>query len=577
MRNIEVKRNGETVATLDLYSFLLQGDKSKDSQLMPEDVLFVPPIGPMVGVAGNVERPAIYEMKGRTRLSEAIKMAGGATADAYLQRVQVERVSQRKSKVVLDLDLQRIKGKDDIVLEDGDLVKVYPIANYVANQITLQGNVRRPGTYEWRNGLRVRDILRNYDALLPDTLLDYALVERRIPPDYHQEYRTFNLQAVLSGRDEHENILLEPYDTVTVLNKWAVVEKESVRITGAVNQPGEFYFKPNMKLSDLLKLAGGMKKYAFTQTAELTRVVPTETGPRTEQISVSPAAAMDGDSLYDISLQKDDYLFVRAVPEWQLYRKVSVTGEVKFPGDYALQKGEKLSSLLVRAGGYTNKAYLRGATFVRQSVKDQQQKQITDMADRLMRELLASTAADVGAELDPQQAQIDSIQAKQKKIFIDSLKGVQAKGRVVLRLEDPKRLKGTPSDLELEDGDQLYVPSNPQAVQVIGAVYNQTSFVYEPDKDWSYYVDRSGGYTATADSGKIYILKVDGTAVQPGGGIFWSASASRWQTGLNGKMEPGDTVVVPDQLDKIAWLKNTKDLTTILYQIAVGAGVLLRL
>ncbi len=332
MRDIQLRRNGETIARLDLYDFLISGDKTKDQRLLPEDVIFIPTIGPIVGLAGNIQRPGIYELNGKILLSAGLKMAGGVTATAYLQRVQVERVYQRQAKIILDVNLDVLKGKHDILLQDGDIVKVFQIIPTVTNKVVLQGNVKRPGEYEWRPGMRAKDLIPSVQSLLPDTFLDYALITRLVPPSFHQEYRSFDLEAVLFRCDGENNILLEPFDIVTVYNKWEVVQKEKVRITGAVNKPGEFEFRPNMKLSDLLKLAGGFRKFAFTSKAELTRVTPMPTGPMTEQISVNAEEALAGDPVSDIVLQENDYLFVRAVPDWQLYRKVTLNGAGQISG-----------------------------------------------------------------------------------------------------------------------------------------------------------------------------------------------------------------------------------------------------
>ncbi|MBP8645764.1 MAG: SLBB domain-containing protein, partial [Syntrophobacteraceae bacterium] len=386
LRNIELKRKGETITQLDVYDFLIRGDKTNDTRLMSEDVIFIPSIGPIVGIAGNVANPAIYELKGKTRLSEGIKMAGGATAAAYLQRVQVERVSKKQNKIILDLNLDKVKGKDDIYLEDGDIVKVFPINTMVTNRVVLQGNVRRPGEYEWKRGMRVKDLIPNTEALLPNTLFTYAAVERVVPPDYHPEYVTFSLDGLFLKKDEKENVRLEPFDVVTVYAKPDKLEKDIVQITGAVNTPGQFEFRPNMKLSDLINIAGGLKPYAYLNTAEVTRVIPTQQGPKTEQIYVDLNEAMAGDPQQDIILMENDYLFVRAVPDWQLYKKVCVYGEVNFPGEYAVKGGETLSSVIERAGGFTDKAYLRGAVFTRISTKLVQQAQLNEMIDRLERE-----------------------------------------------------------------------------------------------------------------------------------------------------------------------------------------------
>jgi protein involved in polysaccharide export with SLBB domain len=576
MRDIQVKRNGETIARLDLYDFLISGDKSKDQRLLPEDVIFVPPIGPIVGVAGNVDRPAIYELKGKTLLSEAIKLAGGVTAAAYLQRVQVERVFQRQTKIIVDVNLDKFKGKLDIPLQDGDIVKVFPIVPLVTNKVVLQGNVRRPGEYEWKAGMRAKDLLPSVQSLLPETFLNYALITRLVPPDYHQEYRSFDLEAVLIRNDSENNILLDPYDIITVYNKWDVIQREKVRITGAVNKPGEFEFRPNMKLSDLLKLGGGFRKFAYTSKAELTRVTPMDTGPLTELISVNAEEALAGNPEHDVVLQENDYLFVRAVPDWHLYQKVTLTGEVKFPGDYALKKAERLSSLFDRAGGFTDKAYTRGAVLTRLSVKDNQQKQLNDMVAKLERELLAISSADVAGSADANDAQILVTETKQKQVFLSSLKQIQATGRMVVNVEEARRLRNSALDIEMEDGDVLNIPLNPQTIQVIGAVNSQANFVYEPTKDYAYYVDRAGGFSRTADKGELYIVKVDGSTIRPGGGLFWNTSAHQWESGSQRLIEPGDTIVVPEQLERIAWLRNLKDWTQILYQSALGAAVVVK-
>jgi protein involved in polysaccharide export with SLBB domain len=576
MRDIQLRRNGETIARLDLYDLLISGDKTKDQRLLPEDVIFIPTIGPIAGLAGNIQRPAIYELKGKIMLSEGLKMAGGVTAVAYLQRVQLERVYQGRAKIILDVNLEQLKGKHDIPLQDGDIVKVFQIFPVVINKVVLQGNVKRPGEYEWKPGMRAKDLIPSVQSLLPDTFLDYALITRLVPPGYHQEYRSFDLEGVLFRCDGENNILLEPYDIVTVYNKWDVVQKEKVRITGAVNKPGEFEFRPNMKLSDLLKLAGGFRIFAFTSKAELTRVTPMPTGPMTEQISVNAKEALAGDPESDIVLQENDYLFVRAVPDWQLYRKVSLIGEVKFPGDYALKAGERLSSLLDRAGGFTDKAYIRGSMLTRLSVKESQQKQLSDMIGRMERELLAISSAEVAGAMDAADAQIQVTETKQKQAFLASLKQVQATGRMVVNVDEARKARNSALDIEMEDGDALNIPRNPQTVQVIGAVNNQTSFVFEPNKDYGYYVDRAGGFSRTADKGHLYIVKVDGSTLRPGGGLFWNSGAHQWEAGSQRLIEPGDTIVVPEELERIAWLRNLKDWTQILYQSALGAAVVIK-
>lgn len=480
MRDIQLKRNGKTIVHFDVYDFLLKGNKTKDVRLMPEDVIFIPPVGPLVAVAGSVNSPAIYELKEERTISQLIQMAGGLNTIAFKDRVQIERIIDNARQIVFESDFAESK---DIEVKSGDVIKIFPI----------------------------------------------------------------------------------------------VQDRKIVRLFGAVQREGEYGFKPGMTVKDLISLGGGLKYYAYNKEAELTRVYVTDNGPKTEKIIINLEKALAGDRENNIHLKEDDYLFIRTVPEWQLYRTVTISGEVRFPGTYTIKKGEKLSSLIERAGGFTDKAYLRGAVFTRERVRELQQKQINEMVERLERELLGRGAADTATAISPEEAKIKDYEIKQKREFIAKLKEVKAKGRMVIKIDKAEHLRNTLYDIELEDGDSLYIPSDPQSVQVIGAVYNQTAFVYDKDKTYSRYIDLAGGYTENADKNRVYILKVDGTAVKPGGGflgISWNKDSHRWEFSSQ-NLETGDTIIVPEKLERIAWMREIKDVTQILYQIAVTAGVLI--
>ena len=485
MRDIQVKRSGETIVHFDIYDFLLKGDKTKDIRLMPEDVIFIPPVGTLVGIAGNVRNPAIYELKGETRLFDLIQMAGGLTSVAFKGRVQVQRIEDHQFRTIFEGDLIEIEKNPEknFAIRDGDLVKVFSV----------------------------------------------------------------------------------------------VETKNTIIITGAVANPGEYGVTPGVtKVRDVISLSGGLLYYASNQ-AEITRIKVTQAGPQTERLSVDLSKAMEDDPKHNVPLEINDYLFVRTVPEWELYRTVTISGEVKFPGTYTIRKGERLSSLIERAGGYTDSAYLRGAVFTRERVRELQQRQLDEMVERLERELLGRGAAEVAVALSPEDARITEYEIKQKRDFIDALKGVKAKGRMAIKIDEPEILKKTPYDIELEEGDNLFIPSDPHSVQVIGSVYNQTAFVYDKDKGVSRYIDLAGGYTENADKKRVYVLKADGTAVKPGGGflgISWSKGSNRWEFGGQ-ELDPGDTIVVPEKIVRIAWMREIKDITQILFQIAVTAGVLI--
>ncbi|MFQ5779939.1 MAG: SLBB domain-containing protein [Nitrospiria bacterium] len=569
MRDIRVKRGGKTIVRFDLYDFLLKGDKGKDIRLMPEDVIFIPTIGSLVGIAGNVRSPAIYELKGETGLRDLITVAGGINATGYLHRVQLERVFENKAKVVLDVNLEELEKKGRIPLKDGDIVKVFSINQAVTNPVELVGNLIRPGTYQWREGLKIKDLIKSTEDLLPDTFMDFALIERRVPPDYHKEYFSTGLGKLLLDGDERQNIILEPNDTIVVFNRRDLVAKEAVRIWGAVNKPGEFEYRPNMTLSDLLRLAGGLKREAFSLEAEMTRVTPTLEGPLTEKIMVNPEKALEGDPQYDLPLEEDDYLFVRTVPEWTLYRTVQIEGEVRFPGTYTIQKGESLSSLIARAGGFTDKAYLKGTVFTRESVRRLQQRQLDEAIDRLEQQLLSQSAKTIETALSPEAAAQEKAVMGQKKALIGKMRAAKAKGRIALHLDPLETFKGAPSDLVLEDGDRIIIPERPQQIQVIGAVYNQTAFIFDSDLKVSRYLRNAGGMTEEAEEDNLYILKVDGSAVsRRQGGFGWGGI-------MSSRLDPGDTIVVPEKIERISYLREAKDITQILFQIATTAGVLI--
>lgn len=475
MRNIELRRNGKTVATFDLYDFLIKGDKSKDQRLLPEDVIFIPPIGPVAAIAGNVHNPAIYELKGEKTISQLIALAGGTNALAFDGRVQIERIVNGTRQIVFESDIASIRKKK-MPLMSGDIVKIFQI----------------------------------------------------------------------------------------------VEDKRTVRLAGAVQRDGEFGFSPGMTVKDLINKAGGLKYYAYRKQAELTRVLVTEKGPKTEKIKVDLEKALAGDEKSNISLQANDYLFIRAVPEWTLYRTVNLRGEVKFPGTYTFKKGERLASLLERAGGFTNKAYLKGAVFLRNSVQVEQQKRLNESIDRLQQEMLSTAAL-----------QKQNVQASQNALLA-KLRSVKPMGRVTMRLnKNLVAFEKSPYNIQLEQGDDIYIPERPSTVNVMGSLYNPTSFIYNPAESVSGYINMAGGMTDDANSDAIFVIKADGSAVSrenSSWAMSWNPETKRYESGgfMSMKLDPGDTIVVPPELQKLAWLGPTKDIMQIVYQIAVTAGVLFK-
>ncbi|SNB47973.1 SLBB domain-containing protein [Geobacter sp. DSM 9736] len=475
MRNIQVKRNGQTVVTFDLYDFLLNGDKTRDIRLMPEDVIFIPPIGPLVGIAGNVKTPAIYELKGETRLLDLIRMAGGLTGNAFKGRVQMQRVQDRQFRTLFEGDLIDIETsrEKNFLLQDGDMARIFPVV----------------------------------DA--PHT----------------------------------------------------------INVSGAVAYPGEYAVNPETtRVQDVIALAGGLRYFASKQ-AELARVTVTQDGPRTDLLVIDLDRAAKGEKESNLLLQRDDTLFVRPIPEWSGNRTVTIGGEVRFPGTYTLKKGERLSSVLERAGGFTERAHVRGAVFTREKVRELQQKQIDEMVERLERDLISAGTAQAATASSPDEARMVQIEMEQKRHFVNQLKSARAKGRIALNMREPALIRGTSHDIELEQGDAIFIPADPNTVQVIGSVFNQSAFVHDPAEGYRHYIDLAGGYAPNADEDNVYILQADGTAVKACGSFFRPGNG----------VGSGDTIVVPEKIERVAWMRNVKDITQILFQIAVATGVVIAL
>jgi len=345
-----------------------------------------------------------------------------------------------------------------------------------------------------------------------------------------------------------------------------------------VQRYGEYGFEAGMTVKGLVALSGGTRYYAYLKGAELTRLYVTEQGPKVEKVTIDLEKALAGDPASNLPLRENDQLLVRTVPEWRMASQVTVQGELRFPGIYMVRKGEKLSSLIERAGGFTANAYLRGAVFTRESVRELQQKRLEESIARLERDLMAQGSARLSAAASPEELKATEGEIRQTKEFLEKLKTVRATGRMVLDISSPDTLAKSIYDVELENGDTLFVPENPQSLQTLGAVFNQTAFVFDRSKGLQDYIEMAGGYTETADKSRVFVLKVNGSAVRPESGLFFFSSRAVDRT-RDGRplLEPGDSIVVPEKLERIAWLRETKDITQILFQVAVAAGVVIAL
>jgi polysaccharide export outer membrane protein len=579
LRDVQLKRQGAVVRRLDLYDLLLRGDTSNDASLLPGDVIFIPPVAATVAVDGEVQRPAIYEIKDGTTVSDIVQLAGGLTTEADSTRVALVRVNEQRARVVLDVPLTTDSGRSEVLLK-GDSVRVLQLRPTLDEGVTLEGHVHRPGAMAWHQGMKLTDAIGSVDELAPNADLHYVLIRRELPPDRTVLMLSADLSAALRNPASEENVVLMPRDRILVfdestgrgemmvplleeLRRQSRIDSPSaiVRIDGRIKARGDYPLEPSMRVSDLLRAGGGLQDAAYGAKAELTRYRVGGEARQTQLIEIDLAAILRGDSSADILLQPFDFLNVKEIPEWSEQEQVTLAGEVRFPGIYPIQRGETLRALLDRAGGLTTLAFPQGSVFTREELLTREQTQIDRLAERLQNDL-AATALQAVAANQGQAGQSLTI----GQSLLSQLKATKAVGRLVIDL-DRIIASGINSehDVVLRDGDRLMIPKQKQEVTVIGEVQNTTSHFFRPDLTRDDYIGLSGGATRKADRGRIYIVRANGSVISSESGGWFRRSGQV-------AMKPGDTVVVPMDTERMPALPLWQAVTSIVYNLAIAAA-----
>ena len=509
MRRIQLKRGSKVVTEFDLYDLLIKGDKSRDTLLQPEDVVYFPPVGPQVAVGGQVNTPAIYELKGETTLADLFSLAGGLNNTAYGGKVFVEEIQNRSSRRVEEIQLDAIGLARSV--KDGDLVNVMPLSPKFENAVTLRGNVASPGRYPWHEGMRISDLIPSREFL--------------VTRDYWKQQNQITLESQAPGT--------RPSGT----------QNDVRRTSPDINW--DYAVVQRMDPQDLS-----------------TKLVPFNLG----------RAVLDHDAVNNVALQPGDIVTIFSqsdlrVPEVKQTKFVRLTGEFGASGVYRVENGQRLRDLVREAGGMTQSAYLYGAQFSRESVRADQQKRLDKLISETERALnrratQLATSSTTTAELASAKASIEA-----ERTSLDLLRRIQPDGRIVLNLHPDDTTVDAIPDLTLEDGDQFYVPSVPAAVNVIGDVYNQGAFLRVPGKTVSSYLRNSGGPTRDADKGRIFVIRANGGVVSK------DAASTYWGGGFDSMvLMPGDAVIVPEQTDKGSFVRGLKDWSTILFNFGLAAA-----
>lgn len=579
LRDIQLKRQGAVVRRLDLYDLLLRGDTTDDANLLPGDVIFIPPVVSTVAVDGEVNRPAIYELKGETRIADILQLAGGFTNEADMQRVALVRVDDRQARIVVDVRLDSAAGRREL-LHRGDSLRVLRLRPTLDRGVTLEGHVFQPGVFPWHEGMRLTDVVGSVDAVMPSGDLNYLLVRRELPPDRRIVMVSADLAAALREPGSARDISLQPRDRIMVFDTESgrqeamkpLLEEvrrqsridqpsEIVRIDGRVKARGDYPLEPQMRISDLLRAGGGLQDAAYGAKAELTRYRAANDVRETQLLEIDLAAVLKGDQSADLLLRPFDFLNVKELPEWSEQEQVELLGEVRFPGIYPITRGETLRSVLDRAGGLTKLASPDGAVFTRVELREREQLQVDHLAERLQSDL-AATALQAAAANQGGASQALTV----GQSLLNQLKGTRAVGRLVIDLDGiMKATRNSPNDLVLRQGDRLVIPKQKQEVTVIGEVQTATSHFYREHLTRDDYIGLSGGLTRKADRGRIYIVRADGSVVS-------NENAGWFRRSSQVAIKPGDTIVAPLDTERMPALPLWQAVTSILYNLAISAA-----
>ena len=565
-------RGKQLVGEVDLYDFLLHGLRSDGERLEPGDTLLVPPVGAQVTVSGMVRRPAIYELRNETKLSEVLDLAGGLLVSAAMREVKVERIEQHEQRISMSVHVPEggtpdalVKAIQAFVVQDGDHISVAPILPYSERTIYIEGHVIRPGKYPYRDNMSLNDVIRSYQDLLPEPS-DHAAIIRVRPPDYRPETIDLSLSEVLIGNDP---IHLQPFDTIRVFGRYEI-DAPRVTIQGEVQHPGQYPLPEGMTAAQLVRMAGGFTRSALLESADLTsyEVVHGEKIVSHRTTLDIGRAVKVSDSAADAELKPGDVLTIHQLSGWSdIGASVTIKGEVTYPGTYGIQDGERLSSVLRRASGFRPGAYPAGAVLLRNQVREMEEKSRAE----LIRQLETTSA---GAKLSPTvsgQEEIGTIQfiAAQQKQIVQQLKNQPPTGRLVIKISsDIAAWENTPADIELRSGDVLTIPKKPSFVLVTGQVYNSAALTFVPGKNAGWYLSHSGGPTSMAAKKEIFVIRANGSVIGKDSGGWYSNNV------LETKMQAGDILVVPQKIlgGSNTW-RNLLATAQIMSSIAITAHV----
>ncbi len=557
MRHIQLRRDNRVLVDFDIYDLLRRGDKSHDVQLLPGDVIFIPPVGPQIALMGSVNEPGIYELRGETTIAAGLTDAGGLTNLAAVDRVLLEQIENHRRRRVDDFPLDA-SGLQH-VLNDGDLLRIFPITPQFENTVMLRGNVAQPGRFPWHEGMRVTDLIPSRESLITRSywyqenhLTESAPVGsswsdengvRRNPrgaavpnQDYGTAGNSLGGGALNRGYDAAGN----PLD--------AGAPDQEYGTDG--NLPGGS--RLNQQNSRPVHIPIDMMTELVQNTAEINWDYASiqrldEQDLSTRLIAFNLGNAINSPASPDNQILKPGdvvTIFSRSdlpLPMNKHATFVRVSGEINAPGVYRVEPDDTLRNVIERAGGLTPHSYLYAAQLTRVSTRQAEEEQLKVSTAQMQKELTSRYAAASSAttgNATEQQAQLTAQQTAMAQ-----LAAVKPTGRIVLDMKPSASTVADIPNFPLEDGDSFYIPPKLSTVQIAGAVYNENAFRYQPRKHLSAYLSDAGGPTRQADTKRIFLVRADGTVVsRQSHGPFWHSDFE------STVLLPGDAIIVPTKL-----------------------------
>jgi protein involved in polysaccharide export with SLBB domain len=555
--------NDEQVVNKTLDDFKVQdGDKIRISPILPYSEK-------TVYLDGHVFHPGKYAYRDGMKLTDLIHSAGDLLPEPYRRHAEVIRLDGPDyTPVVLAFNLgDALAGKEqDLTLKPFDTVRVFGRYDFEDPPVvTVSGEVRDPGDHVTNGATRLRDAVYLAGGTTPDAELADAQVFRHTE-DGKLKVISVDLKKALDN-DPKDNVLLEPKDRIFIHRNLSKVDPPTVLVQGEVARPGKYPLGEDMTAADLVRVAGGFKRGAYTEVADLTRYELVQgSGVAGETVNVPIAKAMTGEPDTDVRLHDGDVLTIKQVAGWNdVGARIAVKGELIHPGTYGIQEGERLSSVLLRAGGFRGDAYPYGVIFERKQVRQLEEEN----REQLIRQVRADGAnLSLIPEQDPDQKMSKEAAVSQWQTALQKLQSAPPSGRLVIHItKDIKHWANTPADIQLRAGDMVYIPKHPTFVMVDGSVYNPTAVTFKPGKDAGWYLKQAGGPTNTANKKAIFVIRADGSVAGGAGGLF-SGGVDR--TALH----PGDLVMVPERaFSGTSKWKQTLESAQLAYAVGIAIQV----